>query len=761
MSNDIPRDHPRDLSAFSLFDLFRVEADNQCQILTDGLLALDRNARHAKALESLMRAAHSIKGAAAVVGLDPVVRLAHAMESCFVAVQAALLQLTPDSVDVLLAGVDLILQIARTEAESATDWLSRHQAKIDAAVAAIAAFVTLPESGFREEATQAAVTQEVRMSAGADLSSDGAEKENSRLPQAMKVSVENFDRLVSLASESLVAANTLHPMLLSMRRFKRMQESLLASLDELHQSCGSAASSERIREKSANVRQKGSQIKSMLLQHLTELESCERRFLAVSRNMLDEVLALRMRPFGNGLQALPRMVRDLARNLGKEVRLEITGQDTRIDSEILASLESPFNHLLRNAVDHGIESPEERQAAGKPREGVIRMEARHRAGMLNIHISDDGRGVDLEKIRGTVVRRNMASEAMAAAMSTAELLDFLVLPGFSLKETVSEMSGRGVGLDVVDDIVRQHYGKVRLESECGRGFHTHITLPVSQSVVRALIFDVSGEPYALPISLVERVIKIDRASIHLLEDKPFFTFNGEHVGLISAGQLLELHGEPEDGPELPVVVIGSGARRYGLMVNAVIGEENLVVQPTEPIFGKLRDISAAAFLDDGTPVLILDVVDLLQSIEKLLDEGKLRQLPGANQAGGRRAKHVLVVDDSLTVREMERQLLLARGFAVDVAVDGMDGWNAVRSNKYDLVITDIDMPRMDGIELVTLIKQDLRLRELPVMVVSYKDRPEDRSRGMGAGADYYLTKGSFHDQTLLDAVVDLIGESDA
>jgi two-component system sensor histidine kinase and response regulator WspE len=230
---------------------------------------------------------------------------------------------------------------------------------------------------------------------------------------------------------------------------------------------------------------------------------------------------------------------------------------------------------------------------------------------------------------------------------------------------------------------------------------------------------------------------------------------------VSADQLLELHGERVDDAELPVVVITSGVRRYGLMVNAVLGEKNLVVQPTEPMFGKLRDVSAAALLDDGSPVLILDVVDLLQSIEKLLGEGKLRQLPAANQAGSRQTKHVLVVDDSMTVREMERQLLLARGFAVDVAVDGMDGWNAVRSNKYDLVITDIDMPRMDGIELVTLIKQDARLHAMPVMVVSYKDRPEDRARGISAGADYYLTKGSFHDQTLLEAVVDLIGESHA
>jgi two-component system sensor histidine kinase and response regulator WspE len=207
------------------------------------------------------------------------------------------------------------------------------------------------------------------------------------------------------------------------------------------------------------------------------------------------------------------------------------------------------------------------------------------------------------------------------------------------------------------------------------------------------------------------------------------------------------------------VVIGTGARRYGLVVDAIRAELSLAVQPLDPIFGKLPDISAAALLDDGAPVVILDVPDLLLSIDKLLGEGGLRQLSGGGAQGRRRAKRILVVDDSLTVREMERKLLHGRGYEVDIAVDGIDGWNVVRANDYDLVITDVDMPRMDGIELVTLIKNDVRLHALPVMIVSYKDRPEDRARGMTAGADYYLTKGSFHDETLLDAVLDLIGEA--
>jgi two-component system sensor histidine kinase and response regulator WspE len=305
--------------------------------------------------------------------------------------------------------------------------------------------------------------------------------------------------------------------------------------------------------------------------------------------------------------------------------------------------------------------------------------------------------------------------------------------------------------------VRSQNGNVRIDSDPGHGFRTSITLPLTQSIMRALVVDIQGEAYAIPIVKVERVLKLAPAMLHTLESKQFFDFGGEHLGLVSAAQVLGLGQLAPAGAELAVVVVGAGLRRYALVVDAIRGEQSLAVQPLDQVFGKLQDIASAALLDDGAPVLILDVADLLLSIDKLLREGALHQLAQAGEQQ-RTVKRILVVDDSLTVREMERKLLLGRGYLVDVAIDGIDGWNAVRSGDYDLVITDVDMPRMDGVELVGLIRKDIHLHKLPVMIVSYKDRPEDRARGMTAGADYYLTKGSFHDETLLDAVVDLIGE---
>jgi two-component system sensor histidine kinase and response regulator WspE len=772
------QDQNGDLSQFSMQDLFRMEADAQTIILTDGLLAMERHGGDASAVESMMRAAHSIKGAAAIVGLSVVVQMAHGMEDAFVAAQHGKLQLTPNRVDVLLAGVDLILQVSRLDDSGVAPWLAANGAQIQKTMEAIAGIAFLPEplEAYAKPApppTAAPVATHATppapdappagiAAASAGQPVDAISGEELAVPasgrqQAMRAA-QNFDRLLSLASEARINAHQMHPFLQAMQRFKRNQASLFSVIEQLHEAIANSSDA-GLKEKSLLALQKTQPLKQFVLEQIADFENWERRLFTTSQNMVDEVLALRMRPFRDGVQHFPRMVRDLARNLGKDVQLRIEGEDTLVDRAILAKIESPLNHLLRNAVDHGMETVTERVAAGKPATGTITLEARHRAGMLSIEIADDGRGVDLEKIRHTVVERKMASTAMAAAMSPAELLEFLFLPTFSLKENTTEISGRGVGLDIVHDTIRQQNGTVKIESELGQGFRSHITLPLTQSIVRALVVDIKGEAYAVPIVKVERIIKVPQAAIHTLENKQFFDHGGEHLGLVSAAQLLELGESGAIEGDLPVVVIGSGTRRYALVVDAIRGEESLAVQAIDPIFGKMRDISAAALLNDGEPVLILDVPDLLLSVDKLLHEGGLHQLARTGLATRRKMKRILVVDDSLTVREMERKLLAARGFEVDIAIDGIDGWNVVRSGDYDLVITDVDMPRMDGIELVGLIKKDLHLHKLPVMIVSYKDRPEDRARGMSAGADYYLTKGSFHDATLLDAVADLIGDA--
>jgi two-component system sensor histidine kinase and response regulator WspE len=331
-----------------------------------------------------------------------------------------------------------------------------------------------------------------------------------------------------------------------------------------------------------------------------------------------------------------------------------------------------------------------------------------------------------------------------------------------MKETVTEISGRGVGLDVVLNMVKSVRGTIRVSAQPGKGTRFQLQLPITLSVIRTLLVEVAGEPYAIPLAQIIRTMKLAKDKIESLEGRHHFLFGDQHIGLLTAHQVLDC-GEPNPpGDHLPVVVLGDRATRYGLLVDSFLGERELVVQALDPRLGKVKDISAAALMEDGSPVLIVDVEDMVHSIAKMVSGGYLSKVnQSAIESTAKKRKRILAVDDSLTVRELERKLLASRGYIAEVAVDGMDGWNAVRTGHFDLVITDVDMPRLDGIELVTLIKKDPHLSSLPVMIVSYKDREEDRLRGLDAGADYYLTKGSFHDETLLQAVVDLIGEPES
>jgi two-component system sensor histidine kinase and response regulator WspE len=308
-------------------------------------------------------------------------------------------------------------------------------------------------------------------------------------------------------------------------------------------------------------------------------------------------------------------------------------------------------------------------------------------------------------------------------------------------------------------MIKQVRGTVRVSSQPGNGTRFQLQLPVTLSVVRTLLVEVSGEPYAFPLAHIIRTLKVSKARVELLEGRQHVDVDGQRIGLVAAHQVMETGDVTPGGGDLSVIVLGDASHMYGLVVDRFLGERELVVQSLAGQLGKVQDIAAGALMPDGSLVLIVDSEDLIRSIDKLVSVGRLSPVQHDGDTSSRKRKRVLVVDDSLTVRELERKLLGHRGYDVEVAVDGMDGWNTVRTGHFDLVVTDIDMPRMDGIELLALINKDPNLRSIPVVVVSYKDRAEDRQRGLEAGAAYYLTKGSFHDETLIQAVVDLIGEA--
>ncbi|AJP50878.1 hybrid sensor histidine kinase/response regulator [Pseudomonas simiae] len=748
---------PDQMRDASLLELFSLEADAQTQVLSAGLLALERNPTQADQLEACMRAAHSLKGAARIVGVDAGVSVSHVMEDCLVIAQESRLYLQPEHIDALLQGTDLLMRIA-------TPGNNVGPADIEAYVALMERLLDPSQAPVKAPPPEPVPVVEALPPEPEPAPPVVAEppRHNKRMTEGgervLRVTAERLNSLLDLSSKSLVETQRLKPYLASLQRLKRIQSQSVRALDTLDGQLKTENLNLEAQEALADTRRLLSEAQALLAEKTAELDEFGWQAGQRAQVLYDTALACRMRPFADVLAGQVRMVRDLGRSLGKQVRLEIEGDKTQVDRDVLEKLEAPLTHLLRNAVDHGIEMPEQRLLAGKPAEGLIRLRASHQAGLLVLELSDDGNGVDLERLRGTIVDRHLSPLETAQRLSEEELLTFLFLPGFSLRDKVTEVSGRGVGLDAVQHMVRQLRGAVVLEQTAGQGSRFHLEVPLTLSVVRSLVVEVGEEAYAFPLAHIERMCDLAPDDIVQLEGRQHFWHEGRHVGLVAASQLLQRPTGQNPSDTLKVVVIRERDAVYGIAVERFIGERTLVVLPLDDRLGKVQDISAGALLDDGSVVLIVDVEDMLRSVDKLLNTGRLERIARRSQQSTEAPrKRVLVVDDSLTVRELQRKLLLNRGYEVAVAVDGMDGWNALRSEDFDLLITDIDMPRMDGIELVTLLRRDSRLQSLPVMVVSYKDREEDRRRGLDAGADYYLAKASFHDDALLDAVMELIG----
>ena len=786
------------LGGFSMFDLYKAEAEQHGRALSDGLVALE-NATDPSLVEPLMRAAHSIKGAARIVGFEQVVTLAHAMEDCLVRLQRAQEPIVPARVDQLLKGTDLLVQSAQVAEADVPAWNTAHAA----AIADLASQLQQPAAAPTTTMPQVPALPQVQpetpptasSSASPSTTSNGPRsaadilQERPALPtsgpapaapaaaaplpsavsthaappptaastttkpvageSSVMVRSRNLDRLMRLSGEGMVEARRLEAMQARLRAIRTRERSLEDLFDRRRQR--QDVSDLDLEQAHAAIRNEVALLEADLQAHLRRTEE-------LSTTLHHEAIDCRMRPFGDACLTIPRTVRDLARSLDKDATARLEGQSVSVDRDILRKLEAPLTHLVRNALDHGIESRAERAGSGKRAQATLRVSASHQAGMLVVEIADDGRGIDLGRLRAKIIERNLSTPELVARMSDRELTDFLFLPGFSTAKAVTDLSGRGVGLDVVQTTVHEVGGSVEVQTELGRGTTFRMRLPVTLSVLRAAIVSIGGEPYAMPLARMERIDRLDHDALEHVEGRLAARVNDEVIGLVRGDELLGVPGDAQSGA-LAVVSLRTRQRTLGVIVDGFLGEEDVVVQPLDERLGTVPHVSSASVRQSGELVLILDADAMAIDAARRLDEGTLRGAAAGSEDARRRIHRVLVVEDSLTVREVERQMLTRAGYMVDVAVDGLDGWNALQRDRYDLVLSDVDMPRMNGLELVRRIRADRKLASVPVVMVSYKDREEDRLAGLEAGATAYLTKGAFHDRTLLDTVADLIAAS--
>ena len=758
------------LEDFSLFDLFRMEAEEQVRVLQTELLQLESGTATAASLEALMRASHSLKGAARIIGLDAIVHLTHAMEDRFVAAQAGN-ALNSGDVDRMLTATDWLTRLQSVpEAETAA-WLEANTAAIEAFAAGFAASPSstpLPVEPQLSAAPAATPATPAPPAAG-QLASTHSEQdddifrqastrqslqENAASERSVRIAAGRFDQILSLASETLVASRKLAAQSDVFERYQRAVARALRQIEEPTTTPATRAAAEREIDRQT----------SSLAAHIAELDLIFRANERTSERLYRTVLAGRLRPFSDGITGVARLVRDTARELGKSVRLEILGERTRVDRDILERLEAPISHLINNAIDHGIETPAERVAVGKPPEAQLRLHGRHENGRLVITVRDDGRGIHRDELRERILHRNLVTPETAAGLSDSELLEFLFLPGFSTRESVSTVSGRGVGLNVVQSMVQEAGGSVTVASEPGAGTVFRLTLPVTRSVIKVIRLQVEGEFYAVPLVRIDRVAHLEpTVTIPAAIGQPAdagtsvqtgtwvqtIEFNGQTLPVVALGTLLGLTTKPLLSGSIPMLLSGGIA----FAVDRLVDEMELPVRRLDRRLGKIPGVSAASLDENGLPLLILDMEDLIQTVL-----GRSTATAVANSAS--LAPHILVVDDSHTVREMERRLLVRAGYTVTTAQNGQEAWNLLRLNDYDLLVSDVDMPQMNGIELVVKVRESPRLTRMPIIILSYKDREEDRRRGLDAGADRYMTKADFQNDAFRQAVVDLIGAAE-
>jgi two-component system sensor histidine kinase and response regulator WspE len=761
-----------------MLDLFKIELENHTKSLEQGLMQAEQN-QNRESIEPLMRAAHSIKGAARIIGLQNAVELAHSMEDMLQSAMNGTFMLEASDIDLLLEGNDFYKDLGAADindiagiVEQKLDYVNSLEKRILAALSGEKSPITAEvQAQVIPSVAQAAELKEKPIDTAdnqfeiADIKAEQSQKTSTTADKSkqtdtfVRVLSESLNRIIGLSGETLVLSKSTRAIGNALQKMKNIGMEINSKLETIRDRTGANTFGSLDSQAIGDALELSNNLSHALANQIDTFEQFSRRLDNLTDQLYRELIESRMRPFSDGLHGFQRMVRDLAKSLGKKVNFEVKGGMTRVDRDILEKLEAPLTHIIRNCVDHGIEMPESRLAAGKPETGTITIEARHSFGMLIISISDDGRGIDEDILRAKIIEKGYVTVEMAESIKGAELFEFLFLPGFSTAKQITEISGRGVGLDVAMSMAQEVGGSIRIDSQKGTGTTFTCQLPITLSVQSSLLVEICGEKYALPLTRIDRILQLQQEEISVLENKQYCTIGGENIGIISAAQALALPEASIQNGEFNIILISDRLNKYGICVDKFIGKFDLSVKPLDTRLGKIQNISAGSILDDGSPVVILDVDDLVRTIDSILTQGSLRRIGSHKNIAIAEKKRILVVDDSITVREVERKLLENRGYHVSVAVDGIDGWNSLQSASFDLVISDIDMPRMNGIEFVTRLKQHPEFKGIPVMIVSYKDREEDRIRGLEAGANYYLTKSSFHDESLINAVKDLIGEA--
>lgn len=779
-----------------LRELFGSESEEHLQSLDDGLLHLETNPQAAPVLEEVFRAAHSLKGTARMLGISGVEILAHHLEDELGDAKVGRVVLTPEILDRLNVGLGAMRRLAEEAVSGAPanvdveNILGQMKGQIPLANAAktqekapeieppapkIAAPTRFLEKTKKSEPkiepkpepeievtpieTTMAVIEEASQPELAPLESE--ENRADFKIQTMRVPPAKLDALMTQAGELTVTTNRVTRGLATFsemgelweewnRELAGLRPARVGANDNLAQKIEGFHGAEQARL--VRLRALWEHLRSTIYEDIT-------RLVFVAESLEESIRNVRLLPLSTVFNLFPRMVRDLARSQEKAVQFVIQGAETTADKRILEELKDPLMHMIRNAIDHGIEPPKERQQNGKSAGATLVLRARQTASNVIVELQDDGRGLDVASIKRAALKKRLRSDEELAAMSPEQIQMLIFAPGFSTSQIVTDVSGRGVGLDVVRANIERLKGSIQIASTPGEGCTFTILFPLTLATARVLLVEVAGWVYALPVESVQSAINVAPDQFFTIEGRQTIVWNGEAITIAELETLLELKNAPppkRTRKSNPVcVILTAGTEKIGLLVDELVDEQEVMIKPLGALLKRVRNVSGVTILGAGEVCMILNPHDLVKSAFRARTTS-IRALETTEEKDGERRKVILLAEDSITTRTQEKRILESAGYEVVTAVDGADALQKLGTREFDGVISDVEMPNLDGISFVARLRQDPKNRELPVILVTSLASDADKRRGIEVGANAYITKGTFEQKVLIETLGRLV-----
>jgi two-component system, chemotaxis family, sensor kinase CheA len=784
-----------------LMEAFRTEAKERIESMFANLTALEKASQpesQRQILEVVYREAHSLKGAARSVNVAPIEALCQALEEIFNRIKDGKMAFSTQLFDLLHTSTGVVEKFIFSSESLQNQLLDTIDKLIDALEAFTRPPVTDAGSDEKQPNSQKPASHDGPVSGStpvsrheapnADSSALKTKKEplpavgkESRQSQAVpgrkttpgdtvRISSAKLDSLLLKAEELIVIKQILTQHL---ERLKKTNETLRdwkiqskRTRFKLKESGITAESSGILHRFHQLVEGNHSNIESLssTLKELTSSLDLNHRMLGIMVDeLLEEVKNTSLLPFAALFAMLPRMVREIAREQGKDIDIEISGNDIEIDKRILESIKDPIIHLIRNAVDHGIETPEIRKHAGKQPWGTVRIAVTQPEGQhVEMAIEDDGAGIQVYALKKHAIKKGNVSSEHAEALSDEEALDLIFQSGISTSPIITEISGRGLGMAIVKEIIENLGGSIRINNTPGRGVAFLITLPVTLATFRGILVSVSGHLFILPNSHVEHIFKINSGDIKTAENKTIVSLNGSAVSFVRMADLLDLPVASDGNARkikrkaapIPVVLLRNGDQRIAVSVDAIVNEQEVLVKNLGKQLRRVPGVSGATILATGRIVPVLNAKNLIQKTSQMVRSGIATEADMDGKSPQTRS--ILVVEDSFTSRTLLKNILEASGYSVKTAIDGEDGFAHLKSDSFDAVVSDVQMPKMDGFKLTQKIRRDKALSHLPVVLVTSLDSPADKEKGIDVGANAYIVKSSFDQSNLLEVLERLI-----